>query len=534
MSLKYKIAIIALVFFVCYGIIDYSILRIIILQSFVTLEQKEADQNLERCVSAIQRELYHLDKLCFDWSSWDDTYEFVQNPSDDYIKSNLIIDQFNPDLFNLIYIVNADGDLVWGGIRNAEMDDSIQLTAFDKKKFTESDPLIRLNPYGKPSGGMTNAGIIITEKGPMLICARPILTSNNEGPMAGTLLMGRFLTDSVIKTLTEQTRVAFGIVLMEPTPSNSRYKAIVEHFAHENSFYLEEKDDHLMMYAPYYDISRKLAFVVTTKFPRQITKKGFLTIHFAIFSILIAGCIVLLAMLASMQTIILKPISKLTNFVVAVEKDRDFSLRVKFRRKDEIGTLANGLNSMVQTIAEQTDLLISANLTLQNLSAMDGLTGIANRRRFDEVVEIEWRRMIREKTFLSLILCDLDFFKPFNDHYGHQAGDSCLKKVANAIKNTLNRSSDMAARYGGEEFVVILPNTDIQGAEHIAESIRKAIENLNIEHVKSHAAAHVTLSLGVSSVIPSPDLSIEHLIGTADSALYLAKHQGRNQVVTQT
>lgn len=533
MSLKYKVALIGLIFFICYGIIDYSILRTIIFQSFVRLEQKEAEQNIDRCVFAIHRELYHLDKICLDWSSWDDTYEFVRKPSSAYIKSNLVVDQFNPELFSLIYIINSSGNVVWGGTRDYATKKPIQLQVFTKKKFDNSDPLIAVDFQNRPLVEAKNTGIMITEKGPLLICSRPILTSNNEGPVAGTIVMGRFLTDSVIASLIEQTHVPFEIILCHNTLKNNKYKTIVDYFSKESSFYIEKENDYLRMYAPYYDINKKMAFLITTLFPREITKSGFFTIHFAILSILLSGCIVLLAMLLSLKKIILLPLYRLTNFVVAVEKDRDFSLRVMFKRKDEIGILASGLNNMVQTIAEQTDLLISANLKLHNLSSQDGLTGIANRRKLDDVLEKEWKRLYREKQPLSLILCDLDFFKMYNDHYGHQAGDTCLKAVASVIEKSFNRSGDLAARYGGEEFVSVLSNTDIKGAVYMAELIRVAVENLEIEHVKSNVSPHVTLSLGVSSCIPGPGLSIEKLIDAADKSLYLAKQQGRNRTVAE-
>lgn len=532
MSLKYKVTLIGLIFFLCYGIIDYCILRTIIFQSFVSLEQKEAEQNIDRCVFAIHREIYHLDKICLDWSSWDDTYEFVSKPSADYIKSNLVVEQFNPELFSLIYIINSNGDVVWGGTRDYTTKKAIQLHTFSKKKFDVSDPLIAIDFQNKPLNEAKSTGIMITEKGPLLICSRPILTSNNEGPVAGTIVMGRFLTDAVIASLIEQTRVPFEIILSQDALKNNKYKTIVDYFSKESSFYIEKEKDYLRMYAPYYDINKNMAFLITTRFPREITKSGFFTIHFAIFSILLSGCIVLLAMLTSLKKIILKPLYKLTHFVVAVEKDRDFSLRVAFKRKDEIGILASGLNNMVQTIAEQTDLLISANLKLHNLSSQDGLTGIANRRKLDDVLEKEWKRMYREKKPLSLILFDIDFFKLYNDYYGHQAGDTCLKSVAHAIAKSFNRSGDLAARYGGEEFLSVMPNTDINGALHMAELIRVAVEKLEIEHVKSNISPYVTLSLGVSSCIPGPGLSIEKLIEAADKSLYMAKQQGRNRTVS--
>lgn len=171
----------------------------------------------------------------------------------------------------------------------------------------------------------------------------------------------------------------------------------------------------------------------------------------------------------------------------------------------------------------------SAYQELQCLANLDSLTQVANRRRFDEHLSREWRRLAREKAPISLILCDIDYFKPYNDRYGHQAGDDCLKQVAQAIKSVLKRPADLVARYGGEEFVVILPNTSAEGATQIAESIQMDLEMLEIPHAQSEVSSYVTVSLGISSQVPNPDFSVEFLIAAADKALYAAKKQGRNR-----
>ncbi|MCX5824788.1 MAG: diguanylate cyclase [Deltaproteobacteria bacterium] len=169
---------------------------------------------------------------------------------------------------------------------------------------------------------------------------------------------------------------------------------------------------------------------------------------------------------------------------------------------------------------------------LQDLSRRDGLTGLANRRHFDECLDREWKRGLREKDPLSIILCDIDFFKNFNDTYGHQKGDDCLRAVAHVLEQDLCRPLDVAARYGGEEFVVLLPGTPLPGALAVAESIRSGIEALAIPHASSSAAPVVTISLGVASVVPAPDGAAAEILSAADQALYRAKGEGRNRVST--
>jgi diguanylate cyclase (GGDEF)-like protein len=169
---------------------------------------------------------------------------------------------------------------------------------------------------------------------------------------------------------------------------------------------------------------------------------------------------------------------------------------------------------------------------LQALSRRDGLTGLANRRHFDECLDREWKRALREKAPLSIIMCDIDFFKNYNDTYGHQKGDDCLRAVAGVFERDLHRPLDVAARYGGEEFILVLPGTPLPGALAVAESIRSGIEALAIPHASSSVGPVVTISLGVASVVPSPDVSASEIVSAADQALYRAKNGGRNRVST--
>ncbi|MBF0399771.1 MAG: diguanylate cyclase [Magnetococcales bacterium] len=166
----------------------------------------------------------------------------------------------------------------------------------------------------------------------------------------------------------------------------------------------------------------------------------------------------------------------------------------------------------------------------RDMATLDGLTGIPNRRRFDQFLTQEWHRSLRAKSPLSLILMDIDFFKPYNDNYGHSAGDDCLRTVAQALATCLTRATDLVARYGGEEFVCVLPETDSAGAVQFGEKIRHAISRLQIPHAYSKTGPHVTISLGVTTSIPSQAAKPEELICVADQNLYRAKDEGRNRL----
>ena len=197
--------------------------------------------------------------------------------------------------------------------------------------------------------------------------------------------------------------------------------------------------------------------------------------------------------------------------------------------------LSAKIRAMQRIIQMRTSLVVlareldSANQELKRLSASDGLTGIANRRFFDDYLSREWRRARRDNASIALLMCDVDNFKAYNDTYGHQAGDDCLRQIAQALTKMMERASDVVARYGGEEFAIILPNTPLEGAAIVGEKIRLAIEALSMPHAGS-PQAFVSLSVGVAAVYPTHQDILQTLIQSADRALYRAKSMGRNEV----
>lgn len=207
---------------------------------------------------------------------------------------------------------------------------------------------------------------------------------------------------------------------------------------------------------------------------------------------------------------------------------------------DEINLLPQLATQLVIAIqqAQLYEQVQIANRELSELATQDGLTQICNRRRFDEYLDHEWRRLLRSQAPLSLILLDIDLFKQYNDTYGHLAGDQCLQQVAQSLKESMQRSTDLVARYGGEEFAIILPDTTETGAQFLAEQVRSQIAQMPILDLSSHGSGsiyhQVTVSIGVASHIPFPEASPKLLIAAADLALYRAKEQGRNRVCMAT
>jgi diguanylate cyclase (GGDEF)-like protein len=220
--------------------------------------------------------------------------------------------------------------------------------------------------------------------------------------------------------------------------------------------------------------------------------------------------------------------------VIFVTAHNDPSLETKALELGAVDFITKPINPPVVMARANTHLLLKHQTDqLRRLSNVDGLTGIANRRYFDEFLHKEWRRAVRSNTPISVVMCDVDHFKLYNDHYGHLMGDDCLTRLATAMQANVRRPADLVARYGGEEFVVVLPETDLPGARDRAETIRQAVSDLNMPHEASSVGDHVTLSLGAATAYPRPGHRPLELSKLADDLLYKSKESGRNRVHSQ-
>ncbi|ROL74626.1 PleD family two-component system response regulator [Pseudomonas vranovensis] len=216
------------------------------------------------------------------------------------------------------------------------------------------------------------------------------------------------------------------------------------------------------------------------------------------------------------------------DYLVKLPDNIELVARIRYHSRSYLTLLQRDEAYRALRVSQQQ--LLDTNLVLQRLMNSDGLTGLSNRRHFDEYLELEWRRAMREQAQLSLLMIDVDYFKSFNDTFGHLAGDEALRKVAEAIRASCARPSDLPARYGGEEFALVLPNTSPGGARLVAEKLRQTVAAMNIAHTMPNADSVLTVSIGLATLTPGIGSHCRQLISAADKGLYLAKNNGRNQV----
>ncbi|CAD6561164.1 Protein-glutamate methylesterase/protein-glutamine glutaminase [Paraburkholderia hiiakae] len=220
------------------------------------------------------------------------------------------------------------------------------------------------------------------------------------------------------------------------------------------------------------------------------------------------------------------------DYLVKLPDSVELIARVKYHSRSYVNMLQR--DEAYRALRRSQQELLRANLELRRLTHSDGLTGLSNRRYLDEFLSAEWKRAERERTEVSLLMIDVDYFKPYNDTYGHVSGDNVLRSVATTIRREIRQPRDLVARFGGEEFAVVLPGTGSAGARLLAEKMRRDVAGLALPHVGSAVSEHLTISVGVATLTPAPGLAETALIEEADAALYRAKRDGRNRVAFST
>ena len=360
MPIRIKIGVILCAALFCLIVAEYGVQRFVVLPGFYSLERDEAVKDADRVLKALQNEIAHLNTFAWDWSAWDDTYDFVQSRSDAYITSNLVPTTFFANHLNVIYIYDANGRMIWGKVYDLNAVQEMELALFPKEGLPAGHPMRTGNVSGSDQKGDIQ-GLVLSEAGPMVVAAVPILKSNYDGPSRGTLIMGRFLDETMVAQIAKQTQVKFSLTGIPGAPPCGELTG-----DRKNGFEVYVGDDDLLhVHAAFPDISGKPAVAVSTSFARQISRKGQNTVRNSILLILAAGAGILVLISLSLKKIILNPLSALSRHVLFIKKTGDLSRRLRLFRNDEIGTLARECDNMVARLEKMVNENEEINIQLR-------------------------------------------------------------------------------------------------------------------------------------------------------------------------
>jgi len=370
MSLQAKILLIVLVVVSLYAVLDYASQYFFVLPSFISFERNEAKNTMRHCIALLKREISNLDKFAKDWAAWDDTYQFVKDRNDGYISTNLVIESFTNNNLNLIYICDIRGEVVCGQIRDLETKETMQLDEFPAGYWPGTHPLL-----GHKTVESSTAGVFMTERGPMLIASRPIITGKNEGPIRGTLIIGRFLNDNVLKAIAEQMPVDLKVWTIANGSIPTKERDVLNHVKTEPQLYIRELRDNLLhVYTLFSDIQGAPALLMRVDIPRDIRAKGIAgLIRSGLLSNLTAGLFVLLVLLVLLRSMVVSPIRKLTSYAIAIGNSDNVSARLAMQRSDEIGTLAREFDHMVEQLAKARKKLFEQSYHLGKAEIASGV-----------------------------------------------------------------------------------------------------------------------------------------------------------------
>ncbi len=465
-----------------------------LLQRFSVLERQSMAQQMSRVEDAFLLQAEKLDGVALSESTWTEMHTYLGGETStlyaDFYTDTYSYDGAGAWEYQFLGLLDRQGrprHLDWVNEQTQQLQPVPSplreqiLTSAGLNHFpADDDPAL---------ADSRNIFVIPTATQPLLLAARPVLTSTGQGPRHGTVVVGVMIDQAFLERLVRNSMLEVQLIPVTPgtrlsMPAEpdqvlqipSQIQTLNHQWLTGNIYLLNGKGQ------PVYSLQ--------VKAPRLEYQQGE-------------------AMLNKL-TAILFGVGLTLGVIISWLLDRIFRHQ--------------------QLLQASQIALRLANQELEKLANLDGLTQVANRRFFDHYLQQEWSRAQRNQTPLTLILCDIDYFKRFNDTYGHLQGDACLMQVAQGLKDSVQRPGDVVARYGGEEFALILPETSLAGGQEVAQRLQAQVKQLKIEHRGAPTGTYLSVSVGVACMIPLPDSSADRLIAQSDQNLYMAKQRGRDQV----
>lgn len=505
-----------LTFIICFGMmagISLPLLQKNMDASYATIERKELNAHMGRMVQSVEVALQSLRSQCSDWAVWTEMYDHALRPDPKWAEQNVGANAMAPANLSLVMIFGSKGQL-------------IAMLTRDHQGEPLALPGLTASPYVKLLSAETQdresrCGLMKTDAGLMLTCWSRIFRSDFTGDFVGTVVMGRLLDQALLKKLREQTQLSLELRDSPAMPAGlQRWPgALATASIGQRDFWTTHEPNVYHLYYPIQDILKQDVALFTLDVTRDVHEQGLLLYQQVRQQLAwtALGTAILLGFLV--HFLVIRRLRTFTSQLLQLSKDATWNSRIDIKGKDELGILSSSVNTLLGMIEYQVNALKSLTMT-------DTMTGLPNRREFDDRMETEFARKQRHKQPLALLILDVDYFKRYNDRYGHPGGDVALKAVAHVLTAAISRSADLASRIGGEEFAILLPDTDVKGAIAVAERVRTMLHELSIPHADSSVAPHLTVSIGIAM---AGDESIEAFVSRADQALYRAKHAGRDR-----
>lgn len=522
-SLRIKLLLVFIMMLLAFTSVHLVIRQHWTIPQLIALELEKDRKDIYQLNSALARVFNELEMLVYDNAVWDELYNVVINSDVEYLNENYFIPKSFVSLkINGMSFFDSNQVLI------AELAIDQQNTPLVHSPFNVlADPL-KNKLLISPKELAANNNKVLFKKGfiningkLVLFMSGSVLPSSGMGELAGTMFVWSYFDSKIEQQLSEIIQAPVTSLSFSQASKVSPLIAFSE-VDTVNSIRNEQSNINVI----FNDVFNQPALVLSYPKPERMFNDHLFETSMVIA--LVMSLLILLVIYFILTIMIILPLRKLRSTVKEVMDRGDYKLSTHIERADEIGRLAYLIDILFSKVNVQQTALKRNNRQLKRLSDTDPLTGIANRRAMMQVLA----HTTEQDMPISVIMLDIDFFKKYNDHYGHQQGDLAIKSVAKSLKKHVQRKTDIVARYGGEEFAIVLLNTSLHDAQTLASTMCESIEALNIEHQHSSVSSYLTASFGVTSCELFRDFTIETLFHQADNALYKAKEQGRNRVVS--
>lgn len=515
MGIRAKILMVFLLGFGSVGGLTLLVLQHRMQQGFDTMERRNLEREAVRVLRVLEAASQSLVHQTRDWAEWTDMYDYARAPKSRQGWAAENINALALDTADLTVVAVLDSEQrVLLHLVSPSLPQPLQLG---------TDVLAAYSDALRAKGGQARCGLANSAVGTVLMCWARITRSDLSGDFVGTLAVGRLLDARRLTQWKDQTGAELRWVPSEQVGPSAQYwmGVLPPNEVGDRNIRAQESEHFYALYLPVYDHRRQIASELEIRLPRILQERAAVLQREVLQAATLSAVAVAAVLGFLVHLLLVRRLRVFAREMVWLERSGKWDQRISVHGRDELGVLADEVNKVLAMVESQVE-----DLTAQSMT--DTLTALPNRRAFDARLALEFGRSRRLGQSLALLVLDVDYFKRYNDRYGHPAGDVALQTLASVLRQSCARAVDLAARTGGEEFAVLLPATDVSGAVDMARRIQRMLQARNVAHEDSAAAPLLTVSIGIATM-GMVDESPQSLVERADRALYTAKALGRNR-----